>query len=147
MTRRVIATTALVLLSATAAYAHIAVRPREAKVGATETYTMRVPTEGKVATTSVELEVPDGVTIVTIDGPAGRAAQRMSGDRVTAVTWKVDIPPAQSQELTFVAKNPGSGSEIVWKVHQRYSDGTSSDWIESAGGRRPAPVTKLAPAQ
>jgi uncharacterized protein YcnI len=81
MTRRVIATTALVLLSATAAYAHIAVRPREAKVGATETYTMRVPTEGKVATTSVELEVPDGVTIVTIDGPAGRAAQRMSGDR------------------------------------------------------------------
>ncbi len=51
MTKRRITTTALLLLSATAAHAHGTVRPREAKAGATETYTMRVPTEGKVATT------------------------------------------------------------------------------------------------
>lgn len=147
MTTRVITTIALVLSSATAAYAHITIRPREAKIGATETYTMRVPTAGKVATTSVELEVPDGVTIVTINGAAGSFEQKRSGDRVTSITWKVDIQPAESQELTFVARNPASGSAIAWKVHQRYSDGTSSDWVEPAGSRRPGPVTKLIAAQ
>jgi uncharacterized protein YcnI len=147
MTTRVLTTVGLLLLSATAAQAHITIRPRESKVGATETYTMRVPTEGTVATTLVELEVPDGVTIVMINGTAGSAEQQKSGDRVTSVTWKVDIQPAQSQEMTFVAKNPASGSEIAWKVHQRYSDGTGSDWVEPAGGRRPGPVTKLVSAQ
>ena len=144
---RVIACTASVLFIAAAAEAHVSVRPRESKVGATEKYTVRVPTEGKVATTSVELEVPDGVTIVTINGAAGSVEQKKSGDRVTSITWKVDIQPAQSQELIFVAKTPLSGSEIAWKVHQRYSDGTSSDWVEPAGSRRPGPVTKLIPPQ
>jgi uncharacterized protein YcnI len=147
MTNRVFTTVGLFLLSASAAQAHVTMRPRESKVGTTETYTMRVPTEGKVATTSVELEVPDGVTIVTINGAAGSVAQKKSGDRVTSITWKVDIQPAQSQELIFVAKTPLSGSEIAWKVHKRYSDGTSSDWVEPAGSRRPGPVTKLIPPQ
>lgn len=147
MINRVVTITALLLLSVTAAQAHVTIRPREAKVGATETYTMRVPTEGKVATTSIELEVPEGVTIVTINGPSGTFEQKKSGDRVTSITWNVDIQPAQSQEITFEAKNPASGTEIAWKVHQRYSDGTSSDWVEPAGSRRPGPVTKLTPPQ
>jgi len=45
-----------------------------------------VPTEGKVATTSVELDVPDGVTIVTISGAAGSFEQKKRGDRVTSIT-------------------------------------------------------------
>jgi uncharacterized protein YcnI len=115
MINRVLMTVCLLLLSATAARAHITIRPRESKVGATETYTMRVPTDGKVATTSVELEVPAGVTIVTISGAAGGAQEKKSGNRVTSITWPVDIQPAQSQELTVVAKNPASGSEIACK--------------------------------
>jgi uncharacterized protein YcnI len=104
---------------------------------------MRVPTEGKVATTSVEFEIPDGVTIVTVNGSAAGVEQTKSGDRVLAIIWRIDIQPAQSQEFTVVAKNPTSGSEIAWKVHQRYGDGTSSDWVEPNGSRRPASVTKL----
>ena len=62
---RKLATCALaILVSAGVAVAHVTVRPRESKAGATETYVMRVPMEGQVATTSVELEVPDGVVIV-----------------------------------------------------------------------------------
>src|SRR6266487_4992213 len=102
MTNRVFTTVGLFLLSASAAQAHVTMRPRESKVGTTETYTMRVPTEGKVATTSVELEVPDGVTMVTVNGAAGSFEQKKSGERVTSITWKVDIQPAQSQELIFV---------------------------------------------
>src|SRR5262245_24630548 len=97
MTNLAITTIALVLSFAPAAHAHVTIRPREAKLGATEKYTMRVPTEGKVATTSVELEVPDGVTIVTVNGAAGSVEQKKSGGRVTSITWKVDIQPAQSQ--------------------------------------------------
>src|SRR5437762_12699356 len=111
MPHRAIATLALLLLCATTAYAHISIRPREANVGATETYTMRVPTEGKVATISVELDVPDGITIVAVNGATGSVEQRKSGDRVTSVTWTVDIQPGQAQALTFIAKNPTSGSE------------------------------------
>ena len=35
------------------ALAHVSVRPRESKAGAEERYTVRVPTEGAVATTHV----------------------------------------------------------------------------------------------
>jgi uncharacterized protein YcnI len=129
------------------AQAHVTVQPRESKPGATETYTVRVPTEGQVTTNIVELEVPAGVTIVTVNGAPGTVEQKESGGRVTSITWKVEIAPAQSQELTFVARNPASGTEIAWKAHQRYSDGTSTDWVEPAGSRRPGPVTRLIPVQ
>ena len=132
---------ALLLLSAVALQAHVTVRPRESKQAVTETYTMRVPTEGKVATTAVELEIPEGVTIVSTESQ--NVERKKADDRVTSLVWTVDIQPGQSQEIAFVAKNPSTGTEIAWKVHQRYADGTSSDWVEPAGSRRPASITKL----
>lgn len=133
----------LALLAASGAEAHVTIQPRESRIGVSETYTMRVPTEGTVATTSVELEVPAGVTIVSVDTPSANHTEKKVGDRVTAITWIVDIQPGQSQQITFIAKNPSVGSEIAWKVHQRYTDGTSSDWTDPPGSRRPGPVTKL----
>src|SRR5436309_3827753 len=50
-------------LTASVAQAHVSVRPRESKAGATERYIIRVPTEGEVATTSVEVDVPQGVIV------------------------------------------------------------------------------------
>lgn len=134
------------MLIAAVAHAHVTIQPRESKAGATETYTVRIPTEGKVATTSVELEVPDGVTVTTVSGAAENYELKKGGDRIVSIIWKVDIAPGQSQQVTFLAKNPASGTEIAWKVHQRYADGTSSEWIEPAGSRRPGPVTKLVAA-
>src|SRR5262245_32287648 len=64
---RIITCAVSALLVAEVAHAHVTVRPRESKAGATETYTVRVPTEGKVATISVEVEIPRGVTIKTIE--------------------------------------------------------------------------------
>ena len=88
---------ALLLVSAPA-FAHVGITPREAKLGATESYTLRVPSEGGTMTTS------------------------------------------------FVAKNPAEGESITWKVHQKYLDGMSSDWVGAPGTRAPAPVTKLVQA-
>ena len=48
---------------ASVASAHVSVWPRESRAGVSEKYTVRVPTEGKVATTKAELRVPEGVAI------------------------------------------------------------------------------------
>ena len=129
------------------AFAHVGVTPRESKLGATETYTLRVPSEGGMATTSVVLDVPDGVAIVSVTAPGGATHQEKKvGDRIVSVTWTVQIKAGASASLSFVAKNPTLGSEIAWKVHQKYSDGMGSDWVGAAGSRAPAPVTKLVPA-
>ena len=54
----------LLLATPSVALAHVSVRPRESKPGAEERYTVRVPTEGTVATTHVELEIPLSVTVL-----------------------------------------------------------------------------------
>jgi uncharacterized protein YcnI len=57
----------LILIAATVVDAHVRVRPMESKPGATETYKITVPTEGKVATVKVELIVPMGVELLSVD--------------------------------------------------------------------------------
>lgn len=123
--------------------AHVTVVPRESQAGALERYTVRVPTEGQVATTSVELEVPAGLTITEVVAGDGYTFDtRREGDRIVAVTWKREIPPRASAEFVFVARNPGSG-QVAWKARQRFADGSSADWIGVEGDRRPASVTKF----
>jgi len=143
--RLAILTTAI-LLACASAEAHVRITPAESKAGATETYTARVPTEGKVTTTSVELDVPEGVTFVSVSAPTGASYEvRKNGDRVIAIVWTTNIKPSEVEMLSFSARNPAGGEEIVWKFHQRYADGTSSEWTGPAGSRGPAPVTKLVP--
>ena len=144
---RVIAFMASALLVATAAQAHVSVRPRESKAGTTEKYIVRVPTEGKIATTSVDVEIPQGVTVDSVEPADGvKSEMKRDGGRVVSITWTVTIDPGQNREFVFVAKNPTDATEIVWKAHQRYSDGTSSEWVGAAGTRQPAPVTNLTTA-
>lgn len=59
------------ILSPTFAYAHVTVRPRESKPGIEERYTVRVPTEGAVATTSVHIEILTGVTVLEVEKTDG----------------------------------------------------------------------------
>jgi uncharacterized protein YcnI len=137
---------ALVLVAPTLAFAHVTVRPRESKPNVEERYTIRVPTEGAVATTHVQLEIPAGVTVLEVlpaEGATFETAKQ--GDRTMAITWKKDIPPKASAEFVFRARNPASG-DIVWKAHQHFSDGSAIDWIGVAGEKRLASITKLAAA-
>ena len=145
--RTVMAALAVTLI-ASVAHAHVSVRPRESKPGATEKYIVRVPTEGKVATTSVELDVPSGVVVDSVEPMDGvKADIKREGGRIVSITWTVTIDSGANREFTFTAKNPSDGAEIAWKAHQRYADGTSSEWVGAAGTRQPAPVTKLTPGQ
>ena len=143
---RILAIAAGVVLFASLAYAHVTVLPRESHAGMEQRYTVRVPTEGQVATTSVELEVPTGVVVAeVVPGEGYTFDVRREGGRIIAITWKREIPPKQSADFAFVARNP-TAAEIAWKARQRFADGTSADWVGVQGDRRPASVTRLTAA-
>jgi uncharacterized protein YcnI len=127
--------------------AHVTVWPQESRQGAGERYTVRVPTEGQVATTAVELEVPADVRITGVLVGGGYTYEaRREGDRIVAITWKQEIKPAEYGEFVFFAVNPKAG-QIAWKARQRFADGTSADWVGVEGDRRPASVTRLVAAR
>ena len=129
MTRTTVSTLVLALLLPATAFAHVSVRPATSKPGADETYTVRVPTEKAVATTSVELEVPDGVTILKVaDVEGAKHEEKKTGDRITVIIWTGEIKPQESATFTFTARNPATGEKITWKIQQKYADGTVSNW-------------------
>ena len=128
--------------------AHVTVWPQESRPGAGERYTVRVPTEGQVATTAIELEVPPDVRVTGVLVGGGYTYEaRREGDRIVAITWRQEIKPAEYGEFVFFAVNPKSGAQIAWKARQRFADGTSADWVGVEGDRRPASVTRLAAAR
>jgi uncharacterized protein YcnI len=134
---------AAIVFAATAVEAHVTVWPRESRAGAGERYTVRVPTEGKVPTTSIELEVPVDVTVTGILASSGYTYEvKREADRIRTITWKQEIKPGEYGEFVFFARNP-KAEQIAWKVRQRYADGTGADWVGPVGDRRPASVTKL----
>ena len=127
--RRVIPIAAMAALVPAAAWAHVTVAPREAKPGVEQQYTVRVPTEGQVATTSVYLEVPEGLTVTDVPHPEGATHEvKKDGNRIIAITWTKEIPPKQRAEFVFKATNPAAEGQITWKVQQRFADGTSRPW-------------------
>jgi uncharacterized protein YcnI len=133
----------LALLAATAANAHVRVAPAESKPGATEAYKVTVPTEGKVATVRVELVVPEGVELVSVDD-AGKPFDVRKGEAGTSIiTWSGEILPGWARIYGFTARNPQAGAELSWKAHQFFADGTQADWVDVPGSKRPASVTKL----
>jgi uncharacterized protein YcnI len=143
MSRRFAPIAAIVLAWPSLVLAHVSVRPRESKPGAEERYTVRVPTEGTVATTYVRLEIPASVIVLEVVPQDGATFETdKHADRISAITWTKEIAPKAAAEFVFRARNPTSG-DLVWKAHQHFADGTVADWIGAAGERRPAAVTKL----
>jgi len=127
-----------------AASAHVTIWPRESRAGAYEKYVLRVPTEGKVATTSVELEIPPGATFVAIAAPLGHTYElKKSGERVVGIVWSMQIQPGEFAEFAFMARNPKDGTQLVWKAIQHFADGTSTPWSGPVGDKHPASVTTL----
>lgn len=143
MTRLMLAVSAALLLLAAPAWAHVTVSPRESRPGASERYTVRVPTEGKVSTVEVELEIPEGMTITPHAQMGWTHTLKRTGDRVTSIVWAMEIKPGEFAEFVFIGRNPKNGTAVVWKAHQRHADGTTVDWVGEEGTRRPAAVTTL----
>ena len=142
------AVAALAFLVPALANAHVSITPRQSTHGATERYTVRIPTEGKVATVAAEMDVPEGVIIETLQAPAGwKHDIRRQDDRIVAITWTADVKPGEFIEVGFVARNPRRGTQIVWTLRQKFADGTVTDWTVGPQGTRPTAVTRLTAAR
>ena len=128
------------------AHSHTTISPRQSTQGATVKYTVRIPTEGDVATTGAELDVPAGVIVESLQVPVGWEYEvKRADDRIVSIVWRADIKPGEFLEVGFVARNPRQGSEIVWILRQNFTDGTVTDWTNGPNGIRPTAVTQLAP--
>jgi uncharacterized protein YcnI len=145
--RSIVTVAACLLLMPLAAHAHVSITPRQSMAGATEKYTIRIPTEGKVATVGADIEFPAGVIVETIQAPAGwKYDVKRQDDRITAMSIQADVKPGEFIEVAFVARNPRSGARIVWTLRQRFADGTVTDWTTGPNGAvRPTAVTELTP--
>ena len=136
------------LLLPAAVHAHVSITPRESTHGATEKYVIRIPTEGKVATTGADIEFPAGVIVETIQAPAGwKYEVKRQDDRIVSMAIQADVKPGEFIEVGFVARNPRTGDRIVWILRQRFADGTVTDWTTAPNGTvRPTAVTQLTAA-
>lgn len=132
-------------LCAAVASAHVTVSPRESAAGAYEKYVVRVPTEGEIATQSVELRVPEGVEIVSMGAPVGyRYELKRTGQRVTSIVWSTVIKPGEFMEFAFMARNPKMAGELRWEAVQRFIDGSTTEWTGyTKADKHPASVTRL----
>lgn len=137
----------LALFAVTSASAHIMVSPPQSKTGVTQKYEMRVHNEGKVATTSVELDIPDGITILEVAKPSiGTFTTSKTGDRITSITWQVAVQPGKYVALPFTATNPPGATSVQWNVREHLSDGSVVDWSDRPGAQEKPSTTTIAAA-
>ena len=133
------------LLSIAVLDAHVVVTPRESTAGAEQTYTVRVPAEGTVSSTTLQLEIPAGLHVMQVASGDGYTFDvKKDGDRIVSITWKQEIKPKEFKLYTFTAHNPQSGA-LQWKAHQTFSDDSKIDWIGERGSKQPASVTTIVP--
>jgi len=144
MKKHIAIASGLTVLLVSSLSAHIMVSPPESKTGATQKYEVRVHNEGKVAAKQIDLEVPNGVAIVEVAKVAATTFEtKKDGDRVTSISWKVDVAPSKYLALPFTAKNPASGGELQWNVTEHLADGSTVQWSNKPGAQEKGSVTKL----
>jgi uncharacterized protein YcnI len=133
----------LVFLSAATMRAHVVVTPRESAAAAEQAYIVRVPTEGAVSTTSLELEIPEGLQVIEIASGEGFTFDvRKEKDQIVAITWKREIKPKEFALFTFTARNPSEGV-LKWNAHQTFADGSRRHWVGERGTKEPASITTI----
>ena len=139
----------LLLLSATAALAHIRIYPTESVFGAREKYTMRVPNEKKVGCIRIEGEFPAEVTIYDFEFKPGWKIDLKKDEKgkILGAVWTGTMAPYEFVEFGMLGINPKEGSNLVWKFVQYYDDGSKEEFTGPVGSRLPSPVTTLKPAE
>jgi uncharacterized protein YcnI len=140
----------LALASCLTAFGHVTVAPAKSPGAFTGTFTLRVPSEGGRTTTGLVLTVPKGVTVLSVAVPqdgGSVAYQRKTDGQPDEVVWTLEIKPGVVVQLALTATIATDESRIVWKVTQKYADGTKGDWtpatvIEETAPAPAPPATK-----
>jgi len=135
-------------LAAASLSAHLMVSPTQSKTGAVQKYELRVHNEAKLAATSIELDIPAGLAITDVAKPAsGTYTTQKAGDRITSITWQIEVQPGKYVALPFTAKNPDGAAELRWNMREHLADGSTVEWSDKPGAKEKAAVTKLSAAQ
>ena len=132
-------------MSLAIAYGHVTVQPKQSTVGKSEKYSMRVPTEKFVPTVRVEVEFPAALNVSSFESKPGWKIEEKkdASGKLVGVILTGSIPPGESSEFSFMAKNPNEEGKLSWKAIQIYQDGSKSEWTGAEGSRTPAPVTEV----
>jgi len=124
--------TALVVtfLGAPAASAHVDVLPAQVAAGQAQKFTIRVPSERALDTTSIEVLFPAQITVYAIKPLAGwtarvllRPDKRMRG----VVFGGGRIANGEFQEFEVLG-TPQEAGTAAWRARQTYADGVVKPW-------------------
>ncbi len=122
------------------ASAHVVVKPAEVLTAEFQTFTMSVPNEKDISTTSIKLVIPNGLRHVQPTQKSGwniviEKDSATENAVVTAITWSGNEVKADFRdEFTFSAQVPSEVGELQWKAYQTYSDGTVVSWDKESSG-------------
>jgi len=160
--------TAVLLLLAPLASAHVTLQPEEIAAGGFTRLDLRVPTErDDASTTKVEVQLPPGFLSVStepvpgwdakivkrkLDKPVEQFGEQVSEEvgqiSFTANGEAAGIGPGEFQDFGLSLSVPDkAGSTLPFKAVQTYSSGEVVRWIGSPDSEQPAPQVKLATAQ
>ncbi len=144
----------LLLLLALPVSAHVVVKPSQVGVAAFQTFTMGVPSEKPIATTSVRLVLPDGLSFVTPNVKPGwkiEVKKESTGKKITdddgkevdeqkptEILWSGSrIPAEQRDEFVLSARVPKDPTTLIWKAYQTYADGSVVAWDADPKAEQP----------
>jgi uncharacterized protein YcnI len=140
------------LTVAGAASAHVVAEPGAGPAGSYQVLRFSVGHGcGAVATTALRIDIPPGVTTARPQAkPGWTLDMARSGDLVTAITWRGELPYDQLEEFLIQVKLPATPGRIAFPTIQTCGERVSR-WVEVGppGGPRPehpAPVVVVTPA-
>ena len=135
----------LTLISTGLAFGHVTVQPKLSTVSKTETYILRVPTEKSVPTVRIEVEFPAALEVSSFESKTGWKIEerKTAAGKLTGVVLIGSIPPAESVQFNFTARNPAAEGKLSFKAIQIYQDGSRVEWTGAEGSRTPAPVIEV----
>lgn len=140
------AAAAVTLVLASPAFGHAIMSPPVAKAKVDQQFTLSVPTEEEGATTTtIELTVPDGLSIDSFEpAPGWQRTEQASGSGeervIQKVTWAGGKVPTDEDAVFRFNGSTSSNKTYTFTVRQTYSNGKVVDWSGSESSDTPAPT-------
>ena len=138
----------VVIVFASAAFAHAEISPPVALTNHLQLFTLAVPTEKENATTTtIEFTPPSGFNIDSfVPSPGWKRTLQQSGSGdsavVTKVTWSGGHTPTEDDSLFQFLASTSSNKTYSFAVRQTYSDGSVVDWNGPESSDAPAPTVE-----
>ena len=142
----VLVVAAVALVAAGGASAHANVSPAVVKAGASQVFTVAVPTEKEnAATTAVTLTPPSNFRIDSFAPSPGwkrKVVSHGSGENVVIerVTWSGGSVPHDEDAVFQFLGSAENAKTYSFTVQQTYSDGSVVDWSGPESSDSPAPT-------